>query len=115
MPSEDTSTSPAESPMPDDEVAANASETAAPESQAAKSFTANILWGLFHVAMFMVGLLFICGGLFCLAVHAFYILVPFVGIYWRTIGETSLWKDFNTEKPCPHLWKDDFEDLLWWF
>jgi hypothetical protein len=70
---------------------------------------------LFHFAIFLVGIVGFCLGLFGILMHLFYLICPFVIMHMESIIETSSWKEWDSSKPCAQLWKDDLEDLLWWF
>jgi hypothetical protein len=72
-----------------------------------------------RVAIDFVSFIFKLGSvgttLFSVFVGLCYLFVPFLGMHESIIKETSDWKTWNSSTPCPALWKDDLEDVLWWF
>ena len=54
-------------------------------------------------------------GLGSMVLGLLYLVFPFIYLHASIIEETSAWRTKTASAPCPELWKDDLEDVLWWF
>ncbi|KAK4210388.1 hypothetical protein QBC37DRAFT_485426 [Rhypophila decipiens] len=70
---------------------------------------------LLGVILVTVGFVMVLFGLVAILFQFVLLVMPSTIILAMFVGEMSTWAAWPVDEPCPQLWKDELEDLLWSF
>jgi hypothetical protein len=92
-----------------------ASTAAHNQQPAAENPTLKISDLLVYALGTSVGILFASVGSFAVLFQPVMAFGPFIIMYFTIGDEVSAWGSADSGNPCPQLWKDGLEDMLWLF
>ncbi|KAF2004009.1 hypothetical protein P154DRAFT_519599 [Amniculicola lignicola CBS 123094] len=70
---------------------------------------------VFHSVVWLIGCVSLILAIVMPLLETILVFFPCVYLYHQIAEETKTWARIDSKTPCPMLWKDDLEDMLWWF